>query len=220
MRDPRLRPFRGALLAFLALMLVLLASGAVLFVRKLGLTPEGVRRFYLGAPEIFAPPRSALGLLEVAVPHLVAMPLAVFVTVHLVAMAGLVRRRAFSVLSSLTFAGVLVGIAAGFVTRFLWPGLAWLKIVAFLSVEGMVLFWLGLLAAMLLPARRGALDGGAPCPPEGGDRPGPEPIGDAACAHRAGGPGQGRRPAALRRPPAPPRPTSRPRDPGPPHRPG
>jgi hypothetical protein len=162
--------FSAPLGAFATMVAIVMATGAVLFARKIGFDGEHVRAFYLGSEAGFAPPRSLAGLLEVAVPHLLAVPLLVFVTLHLVAFAFGARRRPFGLLAGITWACVAAGIGAGFAIRFAWPGLAPLKVVAFVGLEATMLAWLLLLvAAVLRPSRRetrpGGLTGSAAVPP-------------------------------------------------------
>jgi hypothetical protein len=154
--DPRLRRFAGPVAAFAVMVGTVMATGAVLFVRKTGLAPSGVRTFYLGSEASFAPPRSLAGLLEVAVPHLLAVPMLLFVTLHLVAFAFRARRRPFAVVSRITWACALAGILSGFGIRWIWPGLAALKIAAFVGLEATMLLWLGLLVAATWPAAAGS----------------------------------------------------------------
>jgi len=156
MVDPRVRPFRGPIAAFAAMLVIVAGTAAVLFARKMGLGAAQVEAFYLGSEAAFSRPRSLEGLLEVAVPHLLAVPLALFVTLHLVAFAGVVRRRPFALLSGLTFACALAGVAAGFGIRFLWPGLAWVKIAAFVGLEATLLLWCVLLVSVLVPGPNGS----------------------------------------------------------------
>lgn len=156
MVDPRLGRFVGPIAAFASMVAVVMGTAAVLFVRKMGFDPGHVQAFYLGSEASFAPPRSLTGLLEVAVPHLLAIPMIVFVTLHLVAFVSGARRRPFAIAAGITFACAAVVIAAGFAVRFAWPGLAPIKIAAFLGLEGTMLAWLGLLVAALTGS------GGAP----------------------------------------------------------
>jgi len=156
MADPRLGRFAGPIAAFAGMVAVVMGTAAVLFVRKMGFDPGHVQAFYLGSEASFAPPRSLTGLLEVAVPHLLAIPMIVFVTLHLVAFVSGARRRPFAIAAGITFACAAVVIAAGFAVRFAWPGLAPIKIAAFLGLEGTMLAWLGLLVAALTGS------GGAP----------------------------------------------------------
>lgn len=214
MRDPRLAPFRWPLAAF-ALMLGIGAAGAaVLFVRKIGLSPEAVRAFYLGSEAAFHRPRSLEGLLEVAVPHLLAVPLTLLVTAHLVGFAALLRPRPLALLSGVAFGSALAGIAAGFGIRFLWPGLAWLKIAAFAGFEATFLAWMALLLALF----RGAPRAAGAAAPDADDPAAPReglvarPCAGLAAASQAGGPLRGTAvatraasPARARPPPGSPR---------------
>jgi hypothetical protein len=147
--DPRIGRFAGPVAAFASMVAVVMGTAAVLFARKIGFDPGHIQAFYLGSEATFAPPRSLAGLLEVAVPHLLAIPMILFVTLHLVAFVGRARRRPFAVAAGITFACAAVVIAAGLAIRFAWPGLAPIKIVAFLGLEGTMLVWLGLLVAAI-----------------------------------------------------------------------
>jgi hypothetical protein len=129
------------------------ASAAALFALKLGGGAAGVRTFYLGDAERFAPAKSLAGLFEVAVPHLVAIPLVLFAVVHVVAFARALPTRAARVLAALAFGAALAGIAASFGVRYLGPGLAPVKVAAFALFEVTLLAWAALLVAVFLPAR-------------------------------------------------------------------
>jgi hypothetical protein len=143
-------------LAFAGFLLLSAVSGAVLFVLKLGPSLATVREFYLGSEARFAAPKTLAGLLAVALPHLVAIPLVLFAASHLVGTARLVGRRAFVTLIALSFGSALAGVAAGFGVRFVWPGLAPLKIGAFVALEAALLCWAGLLVVMFWSARQPA----------------------------------------------------------------
>ncbi|ABC81343.1 hypothetical protein [Anaeromyxobacter dehalogenans] len=167
MRDPRLAPFRAPALAFAALLLVSAASGAVLFVLKLGTTAARVQEFYLGSEARFTAPRTLGGILEVAVPHLVAVPLVLFAVAHLVAFTRALRPRPYAALVRLSFGCALAGALAGLGIRFVAPWLAWVKIGAFVGLEAALLAWAALLVGLFLPdraeahARRAAAADGA-----------------------------------------------------------
>ena len=170
MVDPRVGRFSGPIAAFAAMVAIVMATGAVLFARKIGFDGGHVQAFYLGSEATFAPPRSLAGLLEVAVPHLLAVPLLLFVTLHLVAFAFGARRRPFALLAGITWGCAMVGIGAGFAIRFAWPALAPLKVVAFVGLEATMLAWLLLLAAAILPpsrreSRAGGLTASEAAPP-------------------------------------------------------
>jgi hypothetical protein len=151
MVDPRMSRFSLPVAAFATMVAMVMATGAVLFARKIGFDGDHVRAFYLGSEAGFAPPRSLAGLLEVAVPHLLAVPLLLLVTLHLVAFALGLRRRPFSLLAGFTFACAAAGIGAGFAIRFAWPWLAPLKVAAFVGFQATMLAWLLLLVSAILP---------------------------------------------------------------------
>lgn len=154
MRDPRLVPFRAPALAFSAYLVLQAASGAVLFVSKLGTDLLRVQEFYLGAEARFAAPKSLGGLLLVAVPHLVAMPLVLFAASHVVGFARALGPRTFRALVGLSFGSALCGIAAGFAVRWLSPEFAWMKIGAFVALETALLGWAALLLVLFWPHAR------------------------------------------------------------------
>lgn len=144
-RPAALRPAIAIFALFLAVQAV---SAAVLFARKLGLTPASVERFYLERP------RSLGGLLEVAVPHLLAVPLTLFIVCHLVIWAGVGRSAAVALLLRLSFATALLGIGAGFAVRFLWPALSMVKLAAFFGLEGLLFVWVAMLVRATWPRER------------------------------------------------------------------
>lgn len=151
MRDPRLVPFRAPALAFSAYLLLQAASGAVLFVTKLGTDLVRVQEFYLGAEARFAAPKSLSRLLLVALPHLVAMPLVLFAASHVVGFARALGPRTFRALVGLSFGSALAGILAGFGVRWLSPGLAWVKVGSFVALETALLGWAALLLVLFWP---------------------------------------------------------------------
>lgn len=136
----RARDYRAVTTLFCAFVALEAVTAAVLFVMKLGLSPGAIASAYAGSA--MRAPRSLAGLLEVAVPHLLALPLTVFTLVHLVAWLRPERGARVRRMASITFAVLFVVLAAGFGVRFLWPGLSWLKLAAFLGFEGLLAGWL------------------------------------------------------------------------------
>lgn len=164
---------RAPALVFAACLLLVAGSAAVLFLLKLGAGPDAVREFYLGSEARFTAPRSLAGLLETALAHLVAMPLALFAAIHTVAWAGALAPRLLARLSAATFALALGGVAAGFAIRFAAPWLAWFKVVSFLGLEGLLVLWALLLAAVAWPPPRPAPRGARGEVPVSGSASGP-----------------------------------------------
>lgn len=148
MRERGLGAYRAPALAFAVFLVVQAASAGALFALKLGGDVEGVRAFYLGAEERFTGPKSLAGMLEVAVPHLLAIPLVLFAALHVLGFARALRPRLFVVLVWLAFGSGLVGIVASFGVRWVAPGLAWAKVLAFVGLEGALLACAVLLVAV------------------------------------------------------------------------
>lgn len=167
--DARLRPYRPVIWMFAVFLLLQAVTAAVLFVQKLGVTPESIARFYVGHEESFAQPKTFSGLIKVTVPHLLAIPLTVFITVHLVGYVGVVRRRPFLFASRLVFGFTAFSLAIGYAIRFVSPQLAFAKLVAFVGLEAMLLFWLALLVSAFWPGRlaRAVEDQLSDVPPRG-----------------------------------------------------
>lgn len=130
------------------------ASAGALFLLKVGGSPDAVRTFYLGDEARFAAPRTLEGLLEVVIPHLVAMPLVIFTAAHLVAFSGILRGR-LALLRRASFGTALAGVVAGLAVRFVWPGVAVLKLAAFLLFEATLVAWIALVVALVLASGSG-----------------------------------------------------------------
>lgn len=176
MRDPRLAPYRGPALVFAVFLLVQAASAAALFALKLGGAADGVRAFYLGSEERFTAAKSLAGILEVAVPHLLAIPLVLFAAVHVVGFARLLPPRAFSALVAVSFGSAVTGVLASFGVRWVAPGLAWAKVLAFVGLEAALVSCAALLLSLALPERAAARAVSAPpreAPGSRGARPTP-----------------------------------------------
>lgn len=113
-------------------------TGTLMFVGKLGFSYDGIVRYYLGDPEQFINPRSFAGLLEVTHFHLFAMGIFFVVVAHLLLHAPLadgVRRLLIGTLA----VTLLLDIAAGWLVRYVAPEFAWLKLGAFVSLQGISL---------------------------------------------------------------------------------
>lgn len=130
------RSGRAVLAGFYAYLLLHTATGAALFLTKLGWTPASVARYYRGDPERFLNPRSFQGLLEVTHFHLFAFGFFYVVVAHLLLHAGLPRALRTALLSGLG-AALTADLVAGWLIRYLHPGFAWLKLGAFWGVEAL-----------------------------------------------------------------------------------
>ena len=139
----------------LALTCLLLAAfwvtNLALFVSRLGLTPSSISAYYLGSEADFRPPRTAGAMLEVTHGHLPVMALVLLLLTHLLIFAPYSRRARLWMIC-LAFFSALLEEGAGWLVRFVHPGFAWLKLSAFLVLQGTLGF---LLVGLLLFLRSG-----------------------------------------------------------------
>ena len=137
--------YRFAIAYFAIFGALLLISGAVLFVNKLGFSYESVALFYLGNATQFIQPKSSYGLLETALPHLGAMGLFVFVVGHFLLFASK-KQKSNAVKPVITlFIVALLDIISGFLIIEGWAFFVWVKIVAFLLLQLVGLYLLFIL---------------------------------------------------------------------------
>lgn len=137
--------------------LVLLAAfwvtNLVLFLWRLGFTPESVAAYYLGSEAEFRPPRTAGAMLEVTHGHLPMMALVALLLTHLMIFAPYSKGWKIALVSA-TFLSALLEEGAGWLIRFVHPGFSWLKLAAFVALQGLLAFLLVGLAAYLRAGRR------------------------------------------------------------------
>jgi len=148
---PLMRLTLGLAIALLAAFWV---SNAALYFAHMSLSPASVAAYYRGYEARFMAPRSAESMLEVTHMHLPMFALVLLLLTHLVIFAPLhdARKRAIVITA---FGSALLMEAAGWLTRFVHPGFAWLKVVAFVVFQlvlGGLLVGLGI---MLARGRRG-----------------------------------------------------------------
>lgn len=146
---------------FLVFVACLWVTNALLYFAKMGLTPGSVSAYYLGDEARFLQPRSYQGMLEISHFHLFAMGILVLTMAHLVLFVPLPKRvKAWTV--SLSFAAALGDEAAGWLTRFVAPGFAYLKIGAFLTLQATLAVMVGAVAWALATAQPNDYRSGAP----------------------------------------------------------
>ncbi len=135
--------YRFAIAYFAIFGMLLLLSGTLLFISKLGLSYESVSLFYLGNPEKFIMAKSSYGLLEIALPHLGAMGLFIFVTGHFLLFSSKKEKQKAILPVIVLFIAALLDIASGFMIIKGWTFFVGVKIIAFLSLQliGLYLLW-------------------------------------------------------------------------------
>jgi len=127
--------YRFAIAYFTVFGALLLLSGAVLFISKLGISYESVSMFYLGDVEQFSQPKSSYGLLETALPHIGAMGLFIFVTAHFMLFTSKKERQKTVLPAIILFMAALLDIGSGFLVVHGWTFFIGVKIVAFLTLQ-------------------------------------------------------------------------------------
>jgi len=139
-----------------ALTLVLLtgfvATNFLLYFAKMDLSPESVVSYYQGSQEEFRPPRSYQSMVEVTHGHLAMMALVILLLTHLLIFPPLPRSVKVAIILT-TFASAISGEAAGWLVRFVHQDFAWLKVVAFVTLQLCLLGILGSLALFLFQAQ-------------------------------------------------------------------
>jgi len=129
-------------------------TNLVLFTSRMGFTPASVAAYYRGSEADFRPPRTAGAMLEVTHMHLPMMALVVLLLTHLLLFAPFSRRAKLAFVAG-GFLSALLDEGAGWLVRFVHPGFAWLKLAAFVSLQGILAFLIVSLAAFLRSGRRG-----------------------------------------------------------------
>ncbi|UCE03457.1 MAG: hypothetical protein JSW67_04505 [Candidatus Latescibacterota bacterium] len=119
-------------------------TNALLYFRHMNLQPQSVVDYYRGSEEEFAMPRTYGSMLEIAHMHLPMMAMVLLLLTHLcIFLPWSLRLRVTLVLA--TFGCGLLMEGAGWLVRFVHPGFAWLKVGAFVGLQGtLALLLLGL----------------------------------------------------------------------------
>jgi hypothetical protein len=139
----------------LTLALVLLAafwvSNLALYFVHMNLDPASVVAYYRGDEARYMAPRSAESLLEVTHMHLPMFALVLLLLTHLLVFAPVHNARKAALIVA-SFVSALLMEAAGWLTRFVSPSFAWLKVFAFVAFQ---LLLGGLIVGLTLLIARG-----------------------------------------------------------------
>lgn len=131
-RPNRILPVLVALFALL--LLTQLGTGVLLFILNWGTSLSEIQQHYMGPDG--QTPLSSIRLLETALPHILAMGVSGFILAHFLAFCENLRPRTKVWLSGSLFLSIFVNIGADFVIV-LWPILAWLKPLTFVTLQGL-----------------------------------------------------------------------------------
>ena len=141
------------ILMFLAYVVLLCASNALMYFHKMSLTAESVTAYYLGSEQEFTQPKSYQSLLEVTHFHLFSMGMLVLTLTHLMLMTDLPTLVKVW-LSVVVYGSALADEAAGWLVRYLHPAFAYFKIGAFLVLEVSLIVLTIVVIISLIQARR------------------------------------------------------------------
>lgn len=133
---------RLIVLWFLLYVAALWVTNALLYFNKMGLTYQSVVEYYLGAEERFLQPRSYPGLLEISHFHLFSMGILMLTMAHLLLFVP-IHPKWKAILIWFSFGSAFFDEAAGWLTRFVHPVFAYLKIGSFLILQGTLLVVMG-----------------------------------------------------------------------------
>ncbi len=124
-----------------------------MYFSRMGLSPSSVVAYYRGSDETFQPARTFGSMVESSHGHFAMMAMVLLVLTHLyVFVPGPKRIKVVFVVG--TFAATFLSEVSGWLVRFVHPGFAILKPVAFLTSQAFLGLMLGLLVAFLLAAAR------------------------------------------------------------------
>src|SRR5439155_8731286 len=120
---PHMRLTIGLALGLLAAFWV---TNVALYFAHMNLSPASVVAYYRGDEARFMAPRSAESMLEVTHMHLPMFALVLLLLTHLLVFAPMHNARKTGTIVA-SFGSALLMEAAGWLTRFVHPGFAWLK---------------------------------------------------------------------------------------------
>ncbi len=159
----RNRLLKAIVWCFLVYTFFLWLTNAGLYFHRMGLTPASVVEYYRGNEEKFLQPRSLVGLLEQLHFHVFAMGILLLTLTHLLLFVPVsMKTKAWGIAGA--FASALTGELAGWGVRFVHPMFAYVKIAAFVVLQGTVL-WLMVMVAWALVTEAPSSYGRPAAPP-------------------------------------------------------
>ena len=141
----------------ITLLVAFWVTNFALYFAHMNLDPASVVAYYRGDEARFMAPKSAEAMLEVTHMHLPMFALVLLLLTHLVIFAPLKNAARTAIIVG-SFGSALLMEAAGWLTRFVHPGFALLKVAAFVVFQ---LLLAGLLAGLGMFLARGAQPRGA-----------------------------------------------------------
>jgi len=129
---------RTTLLLTMVFLVGFVGVNFLLFFNKMDLTPDSIVSYYLGNEEEFHPARSYQSMIETTHSHLPMMAIVLLLLTHLVIFTPFSKAGKY-VFIFVAFLSAFLNEASNYLIRFVNPVFAWLKIVAFLSLQASLL---------------------------------------------------------------------------------
>lgn len=124
----------------------------LIFFSKMDLTPASVASYYLGNEEEFRPARSYQSMIEVTHTHLPMMAVVLLLLTHLVIFTPFSKGGKYLFIFG-SFFSALVNEGSNYLIRFVDPSFSWLKIFAFLTLQGNLIFLVSVLVIFIIRSR-------------------------------------------------------------------
>ncbi len=132
--EPNRQFTRLSLLLSLLIVSIFWFTNILLFAAKMGFSYQSILEYYLGNEEIFRTPVSYMGLLETTHAHLFAYAILLLLLNHLLAFAN-ISPCWKTVGIVFTYGSGMLDIASGWLIVYVAPAFAWVKLLAFLTLQ-------------------------------------------------------------------------------------
>ena len=139
------KAYRHAIFYFLLFSLLLLLSGALIFVEKIGWSIHDVIHYYLGDPNSFVVAKSFEGMAKIILPHIFAFGLFAMVLLHFIIFTKKRNTQEFRVLIYLTFLSAFFEIFSSLMIIEGFKLFAYIKLFTFFLFYLLVLYLLFIL---------------------------------------------------------------------------
>jgi len=119
---------------FLSLITLHWVTNFFYFFLKLGFSYQSVSEYFLGNPDKFLQPRTAMGLLEITHIHLFTMGVVLLAVTHILALFPL-KEKLKLWLFSMAFMSAFLDILSGWLITFVHPYFSYLKMLSFVVLQ-------------------------------------------------------------------------------------
>jgi hypothetical protein len=144
------KAYKVAISYFLLFSLLLLVSGAWIFMDKIGFSYQSVLTYYLGNEAAFQAAKTYTGLLKTILPHIFAFGLFVMVVLHFAIFTKKRNTKELTLLIYLAFVTAFLELVSPFMILAGFDSFAYLKIISFFGFEGSIIYALFILFKSIL----------------------------------------------------------------------